>query len=160
MFQPFDDNSLVIQPADSLFTTTLPGVACCIDSPFPTCKETDLFLPFLIPKHIIRFLHGSYYSGSSIYSIETVHVNVCSFVIVELGHIFSIEGFGPIPTKCCLCLSKGDLWVTFHEISVAVHTGCFLFIVEWMNQTVGFCQLISHLHQISFSHLNHHIFKF
>ena len=72
MFQPFDENSLVIQP-DSLFTTTLPGVACCIDSPFPTCKETDLFLflPYLIPKHFISVLHASY-SGSS---IESVHVN-------------------------------------------------------------------------------------
>ena len=51
--------------------------------PFPTCKvqpDLVLCLPFLILKHFIRFLCGSY-SGSSIYRVALnpcMSINVCS----------------------------------------------------------------------------------
>ena len=78
LFQPLEENSLVIKP-DSLFTTTLSGVACCIDSPFPLVRKPICFcFAFLGPKalqrvsarYLFRIIHISC-------SIESVHVNQC-----------------------------------------------------------------------------------
>ena len=109
---------------------------------FSTCCCANLSCPFL-GNHSWRFVNSTNPGLINIKypcRIDVVFVDFSLQKIEKAVNSFSVESFFAT-LRCCLWLTKADLWVSSEETSEPCFTSCLFFSVEYMLQIISLSYL-------------------